>query len=312
MYISMNFTIFKKEKEMKSYQEQMESFKSYIQNERRLSRHTLTAYITDLVQFQDFLATTFHRKSYTDAGHNEIRMWIVELKENQISSRSINRKISTLKSFYKFMLVKGQVDNSPMNRIVAPKSSRKLPVYFEQNKLNQLFELKVFSNDFQGIRDIVVMELLSGTGMRLAELMEIKDTDVVGNQIKVIGKGAKERIVPIPESLVALLDKYREYRTEKFPVNDGNLLVTNKGDKLYEKFVYRLVNHYLGLVTNETKRSPHTMRHSFATNMLNNGAQLLTIKEILGHSNLAATQVYTHNSIERLKDAYKKYHPKEN
>ncbi len=297
---------------MNTFKEQVVSFKNYVQNERRLSVHTLTSYSTDLSQFREFLTQTFRFSHFAEATHNEIRMWIVELKENNISPRSINRKISTLKSFYKYLLITGVVDVSPMTKIIAPKQSKKLPVYFEQKKLNELFELKVFSNDFFGLRDALVLELFSGTGLRLSELINMKESEIDGPQIKVVGKGNKERIVPITKNIVSLIQLYRNEKVKLFPGNSDFLLVTNKGNKLYEKFVYRTVNSYLGLVTNEKKRSPHTLRHSFATNMLNNGAKLQTIKEILGHSNLSATQVYTHNSIERLRDAYKKFHPKEN
>ena len=298
---------------MDTFQSQIEEFSNYIQNERRLSPHTLTAYQTDLRQFQDFLEETLILKSFTEGTYNEIRMWIIHLKENEISNRSINRKISTLKSLYKYFITKQKVKVNPMLKIIAPKQSKKLPVYFDQKLLNNLFNSEVFTNDFMGIRDILIMELLYGTGMRLAELINIKQTDIDNLEIKVLGKGNKERIIPITKNIASFISLYNEKRKKEFTTrNNDFLLLTNKGDKLYEKFVYRVVNHYLGLVTNEKKRSPHTMRHSFATNMLNNGAQLHTIKEILGHANLSATQVYTHNTIERLKDAYKKFHPKEN
>jgi integrase/recombinase XerC len=298
---------------MDTFQSQIEEFSNYIQNERRLSPHTLTAYQTDLRQFQDFLEETLILKSFTEGTYNEIRMWIIHLKENEISNRSINRKISTLKSLYKYFITKQKVKVNPMLKIIAPKQSKKLPVYFDQKLLNNLFNSEVFTNDFIGIRDILIMELLYGTGMRLAELINIKQTDIDNLEIKVLGKGNKERIIPITKNIASFISLYNEKRKKEFTTrNNDFLLLTNKGDKLYEKFVYRIVNHYLGLVTNEKKKSPHTMRHSFATNMLNNGAQLHTIKEILGHANLSATQVYTHNTIERLKDAYKKFHPKEN
>lgn len=298
---------------MDTFQSQIEEFSNYIQNERRLSPHTLTAYQTDLRQFQDFLEETLILKSFTEGTYNEIRMWIIHLKENEISNRSINRKISTLKSLYKYFITKQKVKVNPMLKIIAPKQSKKLPVYFDQKLLNNLFNSEFFTNDFIGIRDILIMELLYGTGMRLAELINIKQTDIDNLEIKVLGKGNKERIIPITKNIASFISLYNEKRKKEFTTkNNDFLLLTNKGDKLYEKFVYRIVNHYLGLVTNEKKKSPHTMRHSFATNMLNNGAQLHTIKEILGHANLSATQVYTHNTIERLKDAYKKFHPKEN
>lgn len=298
---------------MDTFQSQTEEFSNYIQNERRLSPHTITSYQTDLRQFQEFLHEALRIKLYTEATYNEIRMWIIHLKENEISNRSINRKISTLKSLYKYFLTKQKVEVNPMLKIIAPKQSKKLPVYFDQKLLNNLFNSEVFTSDFRGVRDILIMELLCGTGMRLSELINIKPTDINNLEIKVIGKGNKERIIPITQNIASFISLYKEKRKEEFASQKNDyLLWTNKGDKLYEKFVYRVVNHYLGLVTNEKKRSPHTMRHSFATNMLNNGAQLHTIKEILGHANLSATQVYTHNSIERLKDAYKKFHPKEN
>ena len=266
-----------------------------------------------LSQFKEFLSQTFRLNHFAEATHNEIRMWVVELKESGISSRSINRKISTLKSFYKYLLIRNEVEANPMLKIISPKQSKKLPVYFEQRKLDDLFELDVFTNDFKGLRDILILELLYGTGIRLSELIGIKESDLLGKEIKILGKGNKERLVPITNRLQKLLPIYLAKKKECFSGDIlSNLLVTNKGKKLYEKLVYRTVNHYLGLITNEKKRSPHTMRHSFATNMLNNGAQLHTIKEILGHANLSATQVYTHNSIERLKDTYKKFHPKEN
>ena len=298
---------------MDNFQSQIDQFSNYILHERRLSKHTLTSYSTDLRQFQNFLEETLRINQFTDATYNEIRMWIVHLKENEISNRSINRKISTLKSLYKYFLIHQKIEINPMLKIIAPKQSKKLPVYFDQKLLNVLFTSEVFTNDFKGIRDILIMELLSGTGIRLTELIHIKESDIGKQEIKVLGKGNKERIVPITTNIASFITLYIEKRNEEFSSEKNQyLLWTNKGDKLYEKFVYRLVNHYLGLVTNEKKRSPHTMRHSFATNMLNNGAQLHTIKEILGHANLSATQVYTHNSIERLKDAYKKFHPKEN
>ena len=298
---------------MNTFESQMESFKNYVQNERRLSKHTLTSYTTDLFQFQEFLSHTFRLSHFAEASHNEIRMWLVELKEKGILSRSINRKISTLKSFYKYLLTREEIEVNPMLKIISPKQSKKLPVYFEQKKLDYLFDLEVFTNDFKGVRDVLILELLYGTGIRLSELIHIKDVDIYGKEIKVIGKGNKERLVPLTTQIEKLIPIYKQKRKEEFSdLPPPFFIVTNKGNKLYEKFVYRTVNHYLGLVTKEKKRSPHTMRHSFATNMLNNGAKLHTIKEILGHANLSATQVYTHNSIERLKDAYKKFHPKEN
>lgn len=298
---------------MDSFQSQKDEFLNFLKNEKRLSIHTITSYSTDINQFQLFLEKELKIKTYTEVSFNEIRMWIVELKESDISNRSINRKISTLKSLYKYFLKIQKIKINPMLKVIAPKQSKKLPVYFDQKLLNNLFNSEVFTNDFKGLRDILIMELLYGTGIRLSELIQIKQSDIDNLEIKVLGKGNKERIVPITKNISSIMSLYNDKKKEDFKNTENDyLLLTNKGDKLYEKFVYRIVNHYLGLVTNEKKRSPHTMRHSFATNMLNNGAQLHTIKEILGHANLSATQIYTHNSIERLKDAYKKFHPKEN
>jgi len=297
---------------MTTFHSQQEQFSNYIQHERRLSKHTLLSYQTDLKQFQKFLSETFHLTNFTKAEYNEIRAWIVDLKDRGIENRSINRKISTLKTFYKHLLIQGQIEKSPLLKITSPKQSKKLPVYFEQKTLNKLFEAQNFTNDYKGIRDILILELLYGTGMRLSELIHIKEEDIIGKEIKVLGKGNKERLIPLTENILLLIEKYKIKKEGEFETNNNYLLLTNKGNKMYDKFVYNTVNTYLGKVTNEKKRSPHTLRHSFATNMLNNGAKLHSIKEILGHASLSATQIYTHNSIERLKETYKKFHPKEN
>lgn len=295
---------------MSTFQSQQEQFYNNIQFERRLSKHTLISYKTDLTQFQEFLETTFRYTNYSQAEYNEIRTWIVFLKDKNLSNRSINRKISALKSMYKHLLVKEEVERNPMLKIISPKQSKKLPVYFEQKILEKLFETENFTKDFKGFRDLLILELLYGTGMRLSELIHIKEQDIVGKEVKVLGKGNKERLIPLTENLIILIGGYKKIKNEEFEQSGNYLLVTNKGKKMYEKFVYRTVNSYLSKVTNEKKKSPHTMRHSFATNMLNNGAKLHTIKEMLGHASLSATQVYTHNSIERLKETYKKFHPK--
>ena len=209
---------------MDTFQSQIEEFSNYIQNERRLSPHTLTAYQTDLRQFQDFLEETLILKSFTEGTYNEIRMWIIHLKENEISNRSINRKISTLKSLYKYFITKQKVKVNPMLKIIAPKQSKKLPVYFDQKLLNNLFNSEVFTNDFIGIRDILIMELLYGTGMRLAELINIKQTDIDNLEIKVLGKGNKERIIPITKNIASFISLYNEKRKKEFTTRNNDFL----------------------------------------------------------------------------------------
>lgn len=291
----------------------LNSFLDYIQYERRFSKHTLTSYRTDLNQFSTYLKESYDINLVEEINHTIIRSWIVELKEQNISNQTINRKISSLKTFFKYLLKKNIVEVNPMLKIITPKTAKRLPTYFSDNVIAKILEGDFFVNNFEGCRDYLIIDLLYSTGIRLQELITIKENDVSNNQLKVLGKRNKERIIPITDRLVAEIEKYLELKKEQnFTNKEENLLVTDKGAKLYDKFVYRRVNYYISLVATDKKKSPHTLRHSFATNMLNNGAQLHSIKELLGHSNLAATQVYTHNSIKKLKDTYKKYHPKLN
>lgn len=291
----------------------LNNFLNYIKHERRFSDHTLTSYRTDLLQFFKYINLNYDINKIEKVNHDIIRSWIVELKENNLSNKTINRKISTLKTLYKYLQKKELIGVNPMLKIVSPKQSKRLPTYFNDDIIEKIFREDVFTNNFEGYRDALIIDLLYSTGIRLQELITIKESDLSNNQLKVLGKRNKERIIPITDRLNQIIDTYLISKNEqKFQSNTHYLLVTNKGAKLYDKFVYRRVNHYISLVTTEKKRSPHTLRHSFATNMLNNGAQLHSIKELLGHTSLAATQLYTHNSIKKLKDAYKKYHPKIN
>jgi integrase/recombinase XerC len=234
--------------------------------------------------------------------------------EGKNSARTVNRKITTLKSYFKFLIREGTVTENPMNRVVAPKTSKRLPVFVEQESMNDLFDKIEFGEGYPGVRDRMIMELFYATGMRLSELVNLKDEDLdlYKNVLKVTGKRNKQRIIPFSGNLSGLLKGYLELKGKTFPADEQNthLFVTNKGEKLYPKLVYRMVHHYLNLVTTISKRSPHVIRHTFATHMLNNGADLNAIKEILGHANLAATQVYTHNTIEKLKSIYKQAHPR--
>jgi len=291
----------------------LNSFLTYLSHEKRYSQHTVTSYQADLLQFHDYILKTFEL-DITEVKHTHVRSFMVDLMENQSSENTINRKISALRSFYKFLYREGKLSSNPMLLIKAPKIPKRLPVFVDNQKLDQLLDSEAFFNDsFSSKRDHLVIELLFGTGIRLAELIGLKETDVDGysNTIKVLGKRNKERIIPINKQLINQLNSYIELKNlQNFNNNLLNLIVTNKGSITYPKFIYRIVSSYLSLVSTNDKRSPHVLRHSYATSLLNAGADLNAIKELLGHSSLAATQVYTHNSIERLKTIYKQAHPK--
>ena len=289
-------------------------FLAYIQYEKRFSTHTCKAYQADLGQFQTFLLHTYDLKEAAVVDHQHIRAWIVELMQNGLTARSINRKLSTLKSFFQFLMKKGKLTKDPMSKVIAPKIGKRLPAFVEEQQLDYLLEDIPFGDDFVGKRDRLIMELLYQTGMRRSELinLQISDIDFQGQAIKVLGKGNKERLIPINSSVRKQIESYLACRKTTFPdiLELGQLLLTAKGKPLYPKMVYNLVKKYLSLVTTQEQRSPHVLRHSFATHLSNNGADLNAIKELLGHSSLAATQVYTHNSIERLKQIYQQAHPK--
>jgi integrase/recombinase XerC len=239
-----------------------------------------------------------------------IRSWMVTLVENGISSRTINRKKSTLQVFYKYLKVKVLIEESPMQKVVAPKVEKRLPHYVKKQDMVSLFSEVEFTNDFSGSRDRLILELFYSTGMRLSELVELKEVSVLEDSIKVLGKRNKERVIPITSVMKGKIIDYISLKRNEFPESTQSLFVTDKGEKLYQKFVYRKVKQYLSLVTSQGKKSPHVLRHTFATHMLDNGAELNAIKEMLGHASLSATQVYTHNSIEKLKNVYKQAHPR--
>lgn len=272
--------------------------------------HTVISYSRDLDQFEIYLGEVYELNDLLEAGHQMVRSWIVKLMEVGITARTINRKLSTLKSFYKYSLRQGGITKNPMNKVVAPKTAKKLPEFVEQDKMQLLFRDDVFSDDFASLRDRLMLELLYATGIRLSELVGLKESDVSTNAIKVLGKRNKERIIPVGNFLMELIENYLNKKKEISLEQNEHLLVTNRGDKLYDKFVYRKVNYYLGVITTANKKSPHVLRHTFATHMLNNGADLNAIKELLGHANLSATQVYTHNTIEKLKNVHSQAHPR--
>jgi len=290
-----------------------ESFFNYIQTEKRYALNTIIAYKKDIEQFTSFLSVNYQIDDMININHLMIKSWIVYLMENKISPKSINRKITTLKTFYKYLRKEGVIAESPMNKIISPKTNKRIPVFVEKEKMNQLFDHITFENNYVDQRNKVIIELFYATGIRLSELVniQIKDIDIYNSQLKVLGKRNKERIIPFSNKLKEILTQYIQLRTLTFPdIIETSFFLTEKGEKIYQKLVYRIVNYYLSIVTTIDKKSPHVLRHTFATHMLDNGADLNAIKEILGHANLSATQIYTHNTIEKLKTIYKQAHPK--
>lgn len=291
----------------------LNSFITYLTHERRYSTHTVLSYQTDINQFEVFINETFGF-SFSEISHIHLRSYMVSLMEQKQSERTINRKISALRSFYKFLFREGKLDQNPTVLIKAPKVPKRLPVFIEDHKMDHLLDSEnYFDDSFASVRDHLVIELLFGSGMRLAELLALKETDVniYEGTIKVLGKRNKERIIPVNKPLINQVNSYIEQKKlQNFNNNLLNLIVTNKGDAAYPKLIYRIVTTYLNHISTHEKKSPHVLRHSYATSLLNAGADLNAIKELLGHANLAATQIYTHNSIERLKTIYKQAHPK--
>lgn len=290
----------------------LETFLAYLKHEKRYSEHTVTSYRNDLEQFYRYIKQAFDIENISEASHLYIRSWMAQMSEDNIGSRSINRKISALRSYCRFLMKRGLLDKDPTLKIQTPKAPKSLPVYVEQQDIGKLFdELQMYFDDsFYGRRDRMVLELLYYTGMRRAELLNLKDADVdlARCHVKVLGKGNKERLIPISQHMA---DSLHNYISEKCNLyNTPWLLVTDKGAKLYPELTYRIVKKFLSLVTTIEKRSPHVLRHSFATHLTNNGAEINAVKDLLGHASLAATQVYTHNNIEQLKDIYKNTHPK--
>jgi integrase/recombinase XerC len=281
--------------------------------EKRYSAHTIRSYQDDLVSFFGYLKEAFGELDLKEIGPAIVRSWLASLKDGGMSSRSVNRKISSLRSFYKYLLRVGVVEQSPMAAIIAQKAAKRLPVFVEQGQMAELFGEVWFPEDWEGLTDRLLLALLYNTGIRLSELIQLREGQIDGGNrvIKVLGKGNKERVIPVSG---ALLEAIRDYQEKKRGLPEGVdrevLLVGKKGKKLYPNYVYRVVRNYLARVTTIEKRSPHVLRHTFATHLMNEGAELNSVKELLGHASLAATQVYTHNTIEKLKDIYKKAHPK--
>jgi integrase/recombinase XerC len=289
------------------------SFINYLQNEKRYSVNTIIAYKKDLEQFFSFLNQTYQMNDILTINHLIIKSWLTNLINNKISTRSINRKITTLKTFFKYLKKEGVISETPMNKIISPKTTKKIPVFVEKDKMNKLLDLIIFENNYSEQRNRIIIELFYATGIRLSELVNIQltDIDIYNSQLKVIGKRNKERIIPFSNKIKIALQEYITIRNNTFPdIQETTFFLTSEGKKIYQKLVYRIINYYLSLVTTIEKKSPHVLRHTFATHMLDNGADLNAIKEILGHANLSATQIYTHNTIEKLKTIYKQAHPK--
>lgn len=292
------------------------AFINFLSHEKRYSPHTILSYQNDLSQFHTYLKGIYQLSDLAVVKHMHIRSWMVDLVHNDISPRSINRKLSTLRSFYNYLQKQKQVTSNPCLKVTPPKTAKRLPSIIQERSLDELLKPHkgLFPNTFKGAQNRLIIELLYHTGMRRSELIRFKfsNIDQSNRWIKVLGKGNKERIIPISEKLLSLIIDFEEIKKEQMediPL-DNFLFLTGKGRQLYPKYVYNVVQKYLKMVSTSSKRSPHILRHSFATHLMNNGADLNAVKELLGHSSLAATQVYTHNSIQELKNVYKKAHPK--
>ena len=285
----------------------IEDFIDYVKSEKRYSEYTVVSYITDLNQFFRFLHKEYQISDPKIIKFNIIRNWITSMLDSNLKPSTVKRKISTLKTYFKFLLINKYIDLNPTLKIVSPKSSKKLPVFVEKDKMDNLFDSNFFEDHFEGKRNRLIIELFYLTGVRLSELINIQllDLDFTNSQIKVLGKRNKERMIPITHQTLKTISNFIScYQIKKY------LFCEENGKRLYHKKVYRIVKKYLEKISSLQKKSPHILRHTFATHMLNNGADINAIKEILGHANLSATQIYTHNSIKKLKNVHKQAHPK--
>ena len=291
----------------------LKSFSDYLLIEKNYSQHTVTAYVNDIEGFGDFCLNHYESSCVDNVNYSQIRSWIIQLVESNISNRSINRKVSSLNSYFKFLLKTETITVNPLAKHKALKTEKKIQIPFSQAEVETVLNDFPFENTFEGLRDKSIIELFYSTGIRRIELVNIKlaDLDFSSRTLKVLGKRNKERILPLLSSTIETLKVYLRERN-KLPIvqNKEMLFLTQKGVKIYETLVYRIINEYFSLASSKVKKSPHILRHSFATHLLNQGADLNAVKELLGHSSLAATQVYTHNSIAELKKVYAKSHPR--
>lgn len=294
-------------------QSSLQPFVDYLKFEKRYSVHTITSYQADLIDFSDYLETQFGGMDIKDVNHNFIRSWLASLKEKGLTAKTLNRKISTLKSFFKYHLKNGSIEATPMAKVISPKIGKRLPVFIkEEDTARMVDSLSGVTEDWKSLNAKMLIAIFYATGMRLSELINLKEkqVDFSNSQIKVLGKGNKERIIPVSKEVVDMIRDYQQLKKREFEQPEDMLLVTEKGKKMYPKYAYLLVNQVLGQASTLDKKSPHVLRHTFATHLMNNGADLNAVKELLGHSSLSSTQVYTHNTIEKLKDIHKKAHPK--
>lgn len=292
----------------------IQSFLDYLKFEKRYSSHTLLSYENDLRDFFDFLEMQFGKTPLAEINASYIRSWLAKRKEEGLQAKSLNRKISSLRSFFKYQLRTGSLTISPLNNVMAPKIPKRLPVFIREKDTKDLMEsLEVATESWKTLNAKMLLTLFYSTGMRLSELINLRDKqlDLGRARVKVLGKGNKERVIPLSPSMITAIRDYQQWKRAEFEKTDDSFLVTEKGRKMYPKYAYLLVVQYLGEgVKTLDKKSPHVLRHTFATHLVNGGADLNAVKELLGHSSLASTQVYTHNTIEKLKDVYKKAHPK--
>ncbi len=288
-------------------------FLKYLEFQRKYSLHTINSYACDIEQFQCFCTENKFILSEDEivSDYKVLRKWIAVLSSDNISSRTINRKLSSLKTYYNFLIREGLIQNNPVSKIIRPKTKKNIPEFISNDNINLLLDSDIFSDDFEGIRDRLIIELLYCTGIRRAELigLRIKDLDFDNNTIKITGKRNKQRIIPYPKTLNNLLKEYL-IKKEEINTDSEHLLLTNSGKQIYPKLVYRVVNKYISYFSSVKKKSPHFLRHTFATHLLNNGADINAVKELLGHANLSATQIYTHNTFEKLNKVYKQAHPR--
>lgn len=294
-------------------EEAIQGFIDHLKFGKRYSEHTIRSYTDDLKEFSTYIRAEFGEMAIGAVSAPIIRSWLASMKDAGLSSRSINRKISVLKSWFKQLIRVGEVEQSPMGAILSPKAGKRLPMFVEKTAMAELFRDVKFPDDWEGATDKLLLMILYYTGIRRAELLGLKEglVDSGNRSIKVLGKGNKERIIPVNEVLMAAIRNYRDKKRAAFEAPDTEYLLVNRnGRKLYPKYVQRAVSHYLSQVTTIDQKSPHVLRHTFATHLMNGGAELNSVKELLGHASLAATQVYTHNSIEKLKEIYEKAFPK--
>lgn len=289
------------------------SFFDYLTLEKKYSSHTITAYKKDINTFLDFIKEEFQQETIKAVNYSQIRSWIIQLVESDISNRTINRKVSALNTYYKFLLKIKEIELNPLAKHKALKTSKKVQIPFSENEIATVLDDFNFDDSFEGLRDKLIIELFYSTGIRRIELVQLKLSDIDESQktLKVLGKRNKERILPLLNSVLKTLNDYL-YKRKRLPeiFDKNNLFLTKKGHKIYETLVYRIINDYFSVASHKVKKSPHILRHSFATHLLNQGADLNAVKELLGHASLAATQIYTHNSIAELKKVYAKTHPR--